>query len=739
VGSGVGKAWGLVAIAILVTGCAAKQEITCSPADLQGCVVDRVEIEGNEALDDGDIEAKIATAETGGLLEGVPLLGAIDALSLQYERFDRFVLERDLQRIQRLYRAKGYYDARVRAGRVRRIDDRKSKDNRDVRVLVEIVVEEGQPVRVRTAVPRFSDWDAAKVQGSDAGRAVTNALLPLKSEPIFTEEQYEAVRKAIQRSLTDLGYAYARVEASAEVDLQRRTADVSYTIEVGPKCTMGEVTLVGLGEVPAWQVRPSLGFEEGDDYSTRSLEEAEIALSDFGVFGSIAIEPQLSNPKRPTKVPIKITAQPGALRSVRLGGGFELGGMVATRGIAGWQNKNMFGALDRFNVEGRPRLVIYPWKLSNFTSDPQLVPEIAARLQYSLPIPRDPRTVTYVQGQGSVALETNLDVPDELKEGDNIPGEYLAEQRLGIERRFVYSRLLVGLAHNLLYSQPFSYNDAPFEDQSLLISYLQHYVEVDLRRGETGKWDALHPRSGFFGAVTADFAGYFIGGDADDLRIRPEVRFYLPLVKRVTIAGRFSMGFLHAKNYDRILTEDFAPAQVAPEGGDAELRSELARNVQILNKRGLFSGGPTSNRGYGFNEIAPHRTVGDDGTLLLDPDAIGGSTLWEASVEMRIWFVGELGGTLFVDAGDVTRRLGELRIDHPHVSSGIGLRYDTAVGPLRLDLGFRIPYLQVAGEAVVESCIKLAEPCATVVIDEGDPTSFLGMPAALSIAIGNVY
>jgi outer membrane protein insertion porin family/translocation and assembly module TamA len=94
---------------------------------------------------------------------------------------------------------------------------------------------------------------------------------------------------------------------------------------------------------------------------------------------------------------------------------------------------------------------------------------------------------------------------------------------------------------------------------------------------------------------------------------------------------------------------------------------------------------------------------------------------------------------VFVDASDVTRELGQLRIDHPHISTGLGVRYDTPVGPLRLDLGFRIPYLQVIGEPVVESCIKREVLCPVLVIDEGDAGNFLGIPAALSIAIGHAY
>ncbi|NUO51924.1 MAG: BamA/TamA family outer membrane protein [Polyangiaceae bacterium] len=748
----------VVAIALFALGCAGREKITCSPGDLSGCVVDDVVITGNDALGDGEIEEKIATAETGGPLENVPLFGAIDAINLEYERFDRFVLERDLQRVARLYRAKGYYKAIVRAGRVRRIDERRSDKPEDVRVLVEIVVEEGMPTRVRKVDLTLKDWTPA---GGDsrAGASMTNAKNGLAPGDVFTEEAYESTRTKIQRALTDRGYAYARVEASAKIDLQSDenkddAADVLYTVEVGPKCTFGEITIEGLESIPEWQIRPSLGFEEGDRYSTRKLEEAEIALSDFGVFGSIEITPQLSktDPKV-TKVPIKVVARPGALKSVRLGGGIELGGTVATHAIAGWQHKNLFGALDRFNVEARPRLVAYPLKLRTIVdppedprtegeirddprADPRAVPEVVARLGYSLPIPYDPRTVAFVQGQGSVGLERNHDIPDIITEKTNIPGEYGAEQRVGVERRFFLSRLLVGLAHNLSYAQPFSYNldVTPPGKEALLVSYLQHYAEIDLRRGEDGKFNRINPARGVLAGFDLQMAGFFVGGDASDVKIRPEIRFFAPVASKVVIAGRFTMGFLYTHNYGNyVLDTNPSTDVIQAEAGvvpNQTLLANVNRDVQILTKRGLFSGGPQSNRGYSYNEIAPHRVLGDLGEVLADPDAIGGRTLWEASIELRFPVIGDLGGTVFVDASDVTKDLGELRIDHPHISTGLGVRYDTPVGPLRLDLGFRIPYLQVIGEETVESCIKREVPCPVLIIDEGDAGNFLNIPAA---------
>jgi outer membrane protein insertion porin family/translocation and assembly module TamA len=58
-----------------------------------------------------------------------------------------------------------------------------------------------------------------------------------------------------------------------------------------------------------------------------------------------------------------------------------------------------------------------------------------------------------------------------------------------------------------------------------------------------------------------------------------------------------------------------------------------------------------------------------------------------------------------------------------HLSAGFGLRYDTPVGPIRLDLGYRIPGLQAPVGAA----------------DEGTPSSIFGLPLALSFGIGEAF
>ena len=84
-------------------------------------------------------------------------------------------------------------------------------------------------------------------------------------------------------------------------------------------------------------------------------------------------------------------------------------------------------------------------------------------------------------------------------------------------------------------------------------------------------------------------------------------------------------------------------------------------------------------------------------------------------------FLGPLGAVLFVDSSDVRSGRVDYSLGTPHLAPGVGLRYPTPVGPVRLDLGFRV--LEALGrEAPV-----------------GTPPEVFGAPMTLSLAVGQAF
>jgi outer membrane protein insertion porin family/translocation and assembly module TamA len=222
------------------------------------------------------------------------------------------------------------------------------------------------------------------------------------------------------------------------------------------------------------------------------------------------------------------------------------------------------------------------------------------------------------------------------------------------------------------------------------------------------------------------------------VKVQPEVRGYVPLGRRFILAARSTTGLLFPFNYGTTVGDELADALAG------ENRAKTVRDLQVVYFRGFFSGGPSSNRGYPLHAVSPHGIVPflspeveaqqiarecDLKNPNYDPQRcsipIGGLSLWELSLELRVSIVGAFSAATFCDASDVSPHRVSLRVKHPHLSCGLGARYDTPVGPIRLDIGYRLPGLQVL------------EPVDAR--EEGEPGTLLGLPVAISLGIGEAF
>ena len=165
--------------------------------------------------------------------------------------------------------------------------------------------------------------------------------------------------------------------------------------------------------------------------------------------------------------------------------------------------------------------------------------------------------------------------------------------------------------------------------------------------GYDGSNDLLDPTRGFRLAARFSPEASLQNGSFFYARLQLDGSFYQPLSDRVTLAGRARLGTIAGASRDRI-----APS------------------------RRFYAGGGGSVRGYGFQRIGPRDPVFDD--------PIGGRSLSEFAIEARVR-VGNFGIVPFVDGGNIsTSSLPQF--DNLRFGAGIGVRYHTRFGPIRLDL-----------------------------------------------------
>jgi translocation and assembly module TamA len=163
-----------------------------------------------------------------------------------------------------------------------------------------------------------------------------------------------------------------------------------------------------------------------------------------------------------------------------------------------------------------------------------------------------------------------------------------------------------------------------------------------------GSDDLLNPTRGFRlgGRVSPELS--FVDDVFSYARIQFDASAYQPVTDKVVVAGRVRLGSIVGAPRDAV-----APS------------------------RRFYAGGGASVRGYGYQDIGPR-----------DPnnDPIGGRSLAEFSIEARVQAFGNFGIVPFLDGGNiytgVTPKLSDFRY-----GAGIGVRYYTNFGPIRVDVG----------------------------------------------------
>jgi outer membrane translocation and assembly module TamA len=98
----------------------------------------------------------------------------------------------------------------------------------------------------------------------------------------------------------------------------------------------------------------------------------------------------------------------------------------------------------------------------------------------------------------------------------------------------------------------------------------------------------------------------------------------------------------------------------------------------------FFAGGDTTVRGWGQDQL------GTPATLDLNGFPKGGNSVVVLNAELRVPVWRDVGVVAFLDGGNVFRRIEDFDVSEIRGAAGFGLRYRSPVGPLRLDLGFKL-------------------------------------------------
>ncbi|HXK18055.1 MAG TPA: POTRA domain-containing protein, partial [Polyangiaceae bacterium] len=483
------------------------------------------------------LETSPSAVDPEEALSGLATAAPRKLLWIERERdvYDANLVARDLERVERFYRAQGYYDVKVVAARVESVGGQK--------VEIEIHVTPGPRVLVRKVQ---SDQQALLALPFDVQVEYKKVREPASGKP-FTEAILNRYESRLLDTLKEAGFAYAKVRVSAAVDLNARAADISVQMQPGKRARVGEIRVVGLKQIPESKVRAALGLQQGAKYSERDQQDAQQALVAMQLFTRVEITPDLSNPNA-EDVPILVTLQEDQLRKLTLGGGTTLDALKLEMHVrSGWEHKNFLGGARKLSLEAAGGVILFPNRLEGLDrlwvtpTNSFWVVDSAVTLEQ--PAIFNGRTKGSVKaGYSRRPVLYSLDKADKA-EDERVIGYNKPTGQVALERGFLAQHILLRPSYNIEARVPFIYQKGIFPEglprglNTVWVSYPRLFALFqtfpgDLSTDRNKRDFAMSFRN------TVELAGFSVGGtrlfggSLSDVKIEPEVRGVAPLFPR---------------------------------------------------------------------------------------------------------------------------------------------------------------------------------------------------------------
>ncbi len=441
------------------------------------------------------------------------------------------------------------------------------------------------------------------------------------------------------------GRPLAKVASLAPVvDHAAHVMDVTFTIDPGPIAPFGEATMNGPNNFDPAIARSFLYIHPGDPYSPRAIEDARNTIRQIPAVGGVRIT-EGTTLDAYGRLPYTVDVEDRLPYAVGASAKYS-----TTNGPAGqvyWEDRNVFGGAERLRLQAD---VFYapPWFVTSQDIRSFSIDDIGWRFS------------------GSFLKPALWGTPNDLLV--DALGERMSTSGAGfLGYQVEDADATVALRHR--FTQDF-WVQAGIEAQTgvstdVLGRVNYTLVGVPLSANYDTTDSKLDPTQGV--RLNASVAGYptALGSTVDLVQGKARASAYYALDpdSRFVLAGLISAGAMGGAALDDI------PA----------------------NWR-FYAGGGGSVRGYAYNSLGP---IGPFGAV------IGGRSLIQASAELRVKVTDTIGVVPFFDAGNAYTSNFPNFSAPLYKSVGIGLRYYTAIGPIRADVAFPLEKRNGAGPVAI--------------------------------------
>lgn len=455
-------------------------------------------------------------------------------------------------------------------------------------------------------------------------------------DPARTTDVLQAAA-ALSDHFRDRSHPFVKVGRRVPViDHPSRTVDLTLVVDPGARAGIGGIGVSGTKQVDPAVIRSFIYAESGDPYSRRAMADIRRSVARIEALGGVRVrEGTALDPRGGLPVDVEVTERP--LRVI--GGSLRYSTVDGPALKAYWAHRNLFGGAERLRIDGDLFYFTGPQNWPGGSNRPGFnTDDIGGRLSASFLKPALWGTRNDLLVDGFIQRELTELYTTNLINGTAAIRRRFTDSfniRFGVEGEIGRSTDVLGR----------------FDYGLLGLPVAASYDSTDR---------PLDPTRGM--RVTASVTPYLGFGDAPDAfvisRVQASVYYAIDEAARTILAGRVAFGSIMGGTLGAI------PAS-----------------------RRFYAGGGGSVRGFEHKSLGPRNPAGT---------VTGGMSLFEASVEARVKLTDTLGIVPFFDMGQAYAGAFPDGSAPLRYAAGLGLRYYTAVGPIRFDVA--VPLARRRGE-----------------------------------------
>ncbi len=638
-----------------------------------------VVFEGNSAFPEDSLSRTVINRSTRCRTF---LLAPFCALGIPFSVDRQFLNERELSsdmfRLQSYLSRRGYRDAQIDTVIVRSAEQ-------SAKLVFKIL--EGEPLRVANIEIK----GAANIEGFEELQS-----LPLEEGGVLSSIFLSSARDTLIARLENRGYPRADV-----ITLSRRSktdlysVDVIFDVRPGAYAVFGPISLTGNNELSDSAIRKLLPFREGMEFSTAKTLEGQRNLFAIEMIQHVTIE-EAVDPGRNTPdsvVPLQVRISEGEVHRMRAGVGWSGADCLNTEGR--WVSRNFMGGARRMQVRAR---------LSNIMSE-------------TLYDPLCGQSAVGDFGGLNWLVSADFSQP-RIFRGFSF-GSSLFFEKQSLQDVFVRKAIGLDLSLARLLSS----------DNSLTFTYRPQLTELeaaevffctsfrvckpdDISGLQDPNWLApmgvsvvrdktnslLNPSKGYQVLLDLEHASALTGSSFEYNRISTELAAYEELGAQQVLAGHIRAGWVGSGNFNLSVggVDVIHPQKRFYSGGANSVRgfaqNQLGSRVLTIDSPQLLLSDPKT----GESPCTPQEIMGlqCDANPLIDdlfgtPRPTGGHMVIEGGVEYRVMLATRFQGAVFTDFGRVWNTSELTDAGGLEVTPGVGFRYLSPIGPIRIDVGYR--------------------------------------------------